>query len=86
MVCLSAIASTRNAPLPGFTDNAELWNCRVAMLSFTVLFVQEAIFGPILLPQSTASLVSNVDDSLRHDKRDKNVTHLDDSLLDFDET
>ena len=32
----------------GFAENGEVWNGRVAMMSFVFLMVQEAIFGPIL--------------------------------------
>jgi hypothetical protein len=45
---------------PGFAENAEVWNSRVAMLSFVVLYVQELFFGPILKEdQPFASLVSS---------------------------
>eukprot|EP00614_Pseudopedinella_elastica_P014942 CAMPEP_0172583888 /NCGR_PEP_ID=MMETSP1068-20121228/3428_1 /TAXON_ID=35684 /ORGANISM="Pseudopedinella elastica, Strain CCMP716" /LENGTH=146 /DNA_ID=CAMNT_0013377847 /DNA_START=83 /DNA_END=523 /DNA_ORIENTATION=+ len=41
----------------GFAENAEVWNSRVAMMSFVYLFIQEAIFGPILKSgQSMGSL------------------------------
>ena len=32
----------------GFAENGEVWNGRVAMMSFVFLMVQEAIFGPVM--------------------------------------
>lgn len=40
----------------GFADNAEVWNGRVAMMSFFWLFIQEAFFGPITQPSSWEGL------------------------------
>ena len=40
--------TNENRPPFGFATNAEVWNGRVAMMSFVYLFIQELIFGPVL--------------------------------------
>ena len=42
--------TNENRPPFGFATNAEVWNGRVAMMSFVFLFIQELFFGPILKP------------------------------------
>jgi hypothetical protein len=51
--------TNENRPPFGFATNAEVWNGRVSMVSFVYLFIQEAIFGPILKPHEGLGGIAN---------------------------